>query len=297
LLDSSFLIIVNFALYFAALIAIQYSATSNKLSLVIIGPSFLITLYLTYYCLSFLEEFLVKVLWIIMTNLIWFMALLLTTPYTYTFSRFLEVDIPSAFVIRIIKDMGENRGRDVYVNYKAGNSYFVVNGFEIGVSTKERGNRSFVDFYVKPCHGIIYRAYLFVILLLTIPMSLAMYYESLVVDLWGISINIAFPVLVMIILTWYLSKILAKSATNNLNVFLSDFNQRLKKVREAAKMLEAAKAAEELLKKKKRKMIEEAVKIAKAISIASEIKEKRTWPKYLPKYLKEKDEDKTTSAQ
>jgi len=296
LFDSSFLIIVNFALYFAALIAIQYSATSNKLSLIIIGPSFLITLYLVYYCLNFLEEFLIKVLWIIMTNLIWFMALLLTTPYTYTFSKFLEVDIPSAFIIRIVKDMGENRGHDVYVNHKTGSSYFVVNGFEIGVSTKEKGNRSFVDFYVKPRYGIIYRAYLFVILLLTIPMSFAMYYESVVVDLWGKSINIAFPVLLVIILTWYLSKILARSATNNLNVFLSDFNQRLKKVREAAKMLEAAKAAEELLKRKKRKMIEEAVKIAKAISVASEIKEKRTWPKYLPRHLEEKKENKTTSA-
>lgn len=293
LLDSSFLIIVNFALYFAALIAIQYSATSNKLSLVIIGPSFLIALYLTYYCLSFLEEFLIKVLWIIMTNLIWLMALLLTTPYTYTFSRFLEVDIPSAFIIRIMKDMGGNRGCDVYVNYKAGSSHFVVNGFEIGVSTKERGGRSFVDFYVKPCYGIIYRAYLFVIFLLTIPMSLAMYYESLMVDLWGVSINIAFPVLLVIILTWYLSKILARSATNNLNAFLSDFNQRLKKVREAVRMLEAEKAAEELLKKKKRKIIEEAVKVAKAISVASEIKEKRTWPKY----SEEKDEDKTTYTQ
>lgn len=274
LFDSSFLIIINFALYFAALIAIQYSATSNKLSLIIIGPSFLITMYLAYYCLNFLEEFLIKVLWIVMTNLIWFMAFLLTTPYTYTFSRFFEVDIPSAFIIRIIKDMGEKEGYDVYINYKAGSSYFIVKGFEIGVSAKERENRSFVDFYVKPRYGKTYKAYLFVTFLLTIPISLSMYYESLVVDLWKVSINIAFPVLLMIILLWYLSKMLAKSAINNLNVFLSDFNQRLKKVREAVKTLEAVKAAEELLKKKKQKMIEEAVKIAKAMSVASEIKKK-----------------------
>ena len=285
--ETNLLIILNFALYFIALIAIQYSATSNKLTLTILGPSFLVTLYLVYYCLSFMEEFFIRILWIIMVNSIWYMSILLTTPYTYTLSKFIKVDVPPEFIIRITKDMGKSRGCEVHVDYKSGSSYFIVNGFEVGVNVKGRADRSFVDFYVRPRYGLVYKIYLVVILLFAVPMSFAIYFENLLISLWGININVSFIVLLLIALTWYMSKINVRSLSNNLSVFYTDFSQRLKKVREAAKMLEAAKAAEELLRRKKKKMIEEAIKVAKAISIASEIKTKRT----KTKYLKDKEEE------
>ena len=154
------------------------------------------------------------------------------------------------------------------------NVYFLVNGFEVGIHVKGRSNRSFVEFYVRPRHGLIYKTYLVVILLFAIPMSFAIYLENLLISLWGVNINVSLIVLLLIALTWYMSKLITKSLSNSLNDLYSDFSQRLKKVREAAKMLEATKAAEELLRRKKKKMIEEAIKVAKAISVAFEIKAK-----------------------